>query len=342
MEAKDILLSVIVPVYNVENYLDRCMESIVNQTYKNLEIILVDDGSPDGCPAKCDMWAKRDNRIKVIHKKNAGLGFARNSGLEVATGEFVAFVDSDDYVDTAMYEILIGAACRHEADMVSCGFKQQLASGDFKTCIEFDSETIIEGDNIRDLTKRFMLSYWHKSLNVGVWHGIYRRSLIPYFISEREYIPEDLIYSVKMGLRIKKYVYINCSLYNYMYNPSGLCRSYKPDDFEKIVKGAQYLQELLKEKGITGEAERYIFTRSIFFHRNFIMKDKMMTFREKYREIKRLISLPQYRTMLSSEYFPEWRGKKLKYKKIGYNLQRKLKSKRYFLYLLFDKYFVSR
>ena len=100
------LVSVIIPVYKVEKYLDRCVESIVNQTYKNLEIILVDDGSPDNCPRICDAWAEKDDRIKVIHKENAGMGMARNSGLETATGEYLMFVDSDDYLSENAVEVL--------------------------------------------------------------------------------------------------------------------------------------------------------------------------------------------------------------------------------------------
>ena len=92
------MVSIVVPVYNVEAYLDRCIESLVNQTYKHLEIILVDDGSPDNCPMICEKWAGLDERIKVIHKENAGLGMARNTGLEHATGDYICFFDSDDYV----------------------------------------------------------------------------------------------------------------------------------------------------------------------------------------------------------------------------------------------------
>ena len=98
------LISVIVPVYKVEPYLDRCVQSIVDQTYGNLEIILVDDGSPDNCPAMCDAWAEKDSRIKVIHKENGGQADARNVGMAVATGEYVAFVDSDDWIDIRMYQ----------------------------------------------------------------------------------------------------------------------------------------------------------------------------------------------------------------------------------------------
>ena len=92
------LISIIVPVYKVEKYLDKCVESIVEQTYKNLEIILVDDGSPDNCPAMCDEWAQKDSRIKVIHKENGGLSSARNAGLDACTGEYIYFLDSDDYI----------------------------------------------------------------------------------------------------------------------------------------------------------------------------------------------------------------------------------------------------
>ena len=99
----DDLISVIVPVYNVEEYLDRCIESIVNQTYKNLEILLIDDGSTDNSYNICDKWAKKDNRIKVVHKENGGVSSARNVGLDVATGDYIGFVDSDDYISIDMY-----------------------------------------------------------------------------------------------------------------------------------------------------------------------------------------------------------------------------------------------
>ena len=99
-------VSIVVPVYRVECYLDRCVQSLVNQTLKEIEIILVDDGSPDKCPQMCDEYAKKDYRVKVIHKQNAGLGMACNSGIEVATGDYIAFCDSDDYVDVKMQETM--------------------------------------------------------------------------------------------------------------------------------------------------------------------------------------------------------------------------------------------
>ena len=104
------VVSIIVPVYKVEQYLDRCVQSIVNQTHKNIEIILVDDGSPDNCPAMCDDWAAKDSRIRVIHKENGGLSSARNAGLEMATGAFLQFTDSDDWLEPEMIAYLIDLA----------------------------------------------------------------------------------------------------------------------------------------------------------------------------------------------------------------------------------------
>jgi len=116
------LISVIVPVYKVESYLHQCVESILNQTYQNLEIILVDDSSPDNCPAICDEYAKKDSRIKVIHKENGGLSSARNAGLDICTGEYIGFVDSDDYLDVAMYQKLLKSLFDCKADMAVCGY----------------------------------------------------------------------------------------------------------------------------------------------------------------------------------------------------------------------------
>lgn len=117
------LISVVIPVYNVENCLDKCVESIVNQTYRNLEIILVDDGSSDKCPSMCDEWAKKDSRIKVIHKENGGVSSARNAGLKLVGGKYVSFVDSDDYLEYSAYEIMYNAVIKDDFDICVCNFK---------------------------------------------------------------------------------------------------------------------------------------------------------------------------------------------------------------------------
>lgn len=141
-------ISIIIPVYKVEKYLDRCVESVVNQTYENIEIILVDDGSPDNCPAICDEWAKKDSRIKVIHKQNAGVSAARNSGMKIAAGEYIGFVDSDDYIEPEMFEKLAAGISQSRADLAVCGFikyeKPVSAEKDFD-CTAEDSKVMLFG-----------------------------------------------------------------------------------------------------------------------------------------------------------------------------------------------------
>ena len=112
------LISVIVPIYKVKKYLNRCIDSVINQTYNNLEIILVDDGSPDSCPQICDEYAKKDKRIKVIHKQNGGLSDARNAGLDIASGDFVSFIDGDDYIHPQTYEIVMDVINKCPAEMI--------------------------------------------------------------------------------------------------------------------------------------------------------------------------------------------------------------------------------
>ncbi len=116
------LVSIIIPIYNIEDYLERCVESVVHQTYSNLEIILVDDGSTDHCPQMCDEWAKKDSRIRVIHQKNGGLSVARNSGLDIAVGAYILLLDSDDYIAPDTVECLLSALTNTDADLSICGF----------------------------------------------------------------------------------------------------------------------------------------------------------------------------------------------------------------------------
>ena len=118
-------LSIIVPIYEVGEYLNECIQSIVKQNYSNLEVILVDDGSKDNSPALCDNWASKDSRIKVIHKPNNGLVSARKAGLEIATGDYIGYVDGDDWIEEDMYTNMMNVVNHQEVDMVISGFKKQ-------------------------------------------------------------------------------------------------------------------------------------------------------------------------------------------------------------------------
>lgn len=245
-------LSIIVPIYNVEKYLDRCMESLLNQTLGDIEIIMVDDGSPDRCPQMCDKYAKRDNRIKVVHKKNGGLGYARNSGLEVATGEYVAFVDSDDYVDIRMYETLYSKAVEYDADAVFCGLRRSFNDKRFVARRDVETETIFFGNNVKNLALDFIASEpkekcEHK-YEMSVWHSIYRSKLIKdasiKFMSERDIVSEDLPFQVEFFKVANTVCFIPDVLYTYcMNNTSSLTNTFKFDKFYGEVRLFHYLRD---------------------------------------------------------------------------------------------------
>lgn len=245
-------VSVIIPCYGVEKYLGRCMDSVLKQTLSDIEIILVDDGSKDKVPEMCDEYARQDDRIKVIHKANGGLGYARNSGLEIATGEYVAFVDSDDYVDLSIYETLYYEAEKENADAVFCGFNLEGVNDNWIKSNEIDSAKIFQG---KDIT-RFMLDMVanapdesnERRYYMSVWRAIYRRSIIINnnisFLSERQVVSEDIPFQVDFLKLTKKLVYIPDNLYYYCNNGSSLTATYKKEKYERF----KYLRNVLLEK----------------------------------------------------------------------------------------------
>lgn len=161
------LISVIVPVYKVEAYLEECVQSILAQTYCKLEIILVDDGSPDRCPQMCDEWAKRDGRIKVLHKENGGLSEARNAGIDICKGAYIAFVDSDDYIKPDMLEKLYAALVKEDADIAACGIL---------TC-EGEKQTAWGCKNVVGTPEQiYALLYNDTAYPVAAWNKLYRRN----------------------------------------------------------------------------------------------------------------------------------------------------------------------
>ena len=189
MLTKD-LISVIVPVYKVEPYLDRCVQSIVDQTYTNLEIILVDDGSPDNCPAMCDAWAEKDKRIKVLHKTNGGLSDARNAGMAAATGEYIAFVDSDDWIASEMLEKLLDRMIHTDSDIVSCDAVRIWDDGT-------PSRTMISvcGDFVLDKTEAMKALIQSTCLIQTVWNKLYKASLAKSIPFEKGKVHEDEFWS---------------------------------------------------------------------------------------------------------------------------------------------------
>lgn len=330
-------VSIIVPVYNVEKYFDRCVQSLLNQTLKEIEIILVDDGSPDSCPKLCDDFAIQDSRIKVIHKLNGGLGFARNSGLEIATGEFVAFVDSDDYVDLSMYETLYNQANEINLDTVYCGFNNVDKKQNILPISEVDSLKIFNSPNeihgfLLDMIGTEPTYSVDRKYQMSVWHAIYSRNSIETnnirFCSEKEFISEDIIFHIDYLQKVNKIGIIPDPMYYYCYNvdASSLSSSYRIDRFERYVILYKEICSRLSLPETNNRAKRLLigYTRSLIFHLN----NYNLSFKEKIKIIK-LICNDKIWNHIDVEY----KGEKLPFfqKIIYYNV----KKSHYYLLLFF-------
>lgn len=276
--SENALISVIVPVYNVEKYIDKCMESIRNQTYQNLEIILVDDESPDNCPQICDNYAKKDNRIKVIHKKNAGLGFARNSGLDVATGEFVAFVDSDDYLDLNRFKNMIDLIKQSNADVCLEGMCRE-GNGKVEILSNVFAGTCFEGEEIINTLLPALIGADQTDkhyVGVSVCRGLYKRSLIENnkvrFESERLWASEDMIFNLSLYKYVNKAIMSGDSGYYYRLNDGSLTHTADKNKFEKYDQLYNRVVEESKEFNSANEIIKRIQLTYVFDYKA-VMKE---------------------------------------------------------------------
>lgn len=233
-------VSVIVPVYNVEQYLGRTMDSLLNQTLSEMEIILVDDGSPDNCPALCDCYSKKYSNVRVAHKENAGLGMACNSGIEAAMGEYVAFCDSDDYVDKEMYEEMYFAAVKNNADAVYTGIKTVNEKGEVHLMNGYKNTTIYQGkDEIHSFAMDMIASKPSDTVERRVPMSakvvLYRKSLIDKyhlrFVSERVIISEDLMWNIDVMCHAQCVVTLPRTFYYYYNNTASLSKKVRTDRF---------------------------------------------------------------------------------------------------------------
>ena len=213
-------ISVIVPVYKVENFLDRCVESIVGQTYENLEIILVDDGSPDNCPAMCDKWAEKDGRIKVIHKENGGVSSARNAALDIVSGDYICFVDSDDWIDPGMYEFLYKNSQKYDADISCCGIFYDYDDG---TRIAKGSYYLSVYKNVDDAVAHVISTNLHAS----TVSSIYKKSVIQgCSFDENLKIAEDWLFNYHVRKKMTRCEVVeNKAYYHYYINQDSVMNS---------------------------------------------------------------------------------------------------------------------
>lgn len=255
------LISVIVPIYNVEKYLSRCVDSIIKQSYKNLEIILVDDGSPDSCPQICDDYAKKDKRIIVIHKENGGLADARNAGMKAATGDFVSFIDSDDWIEPDMLSNMVSCAEKNDSDVVSGGVRWVLDDGNVlreevsKTCI-----TLNRSNAYKELLCDGLLKQ-------HVWNKLYKHKLIYSIFFDKGKYHEDIFWSYKIFGKCKRVSVLSKCYYNYVQRSDsimGVTYSEKRlDALDAMYKRCEYTRKEFPE---FYDLALYVYMGSCMFH----------------------------------------------------------------------------
>ncbi|MBE5798416.1 MAG: glycosyltransferase [Clostridiales bacterium] len=239
------MVSLIVPVYGVQAYLDRCVQSIVDQTYTNLEILLVDDGSPDACPQMCEEWAKRDSRICVIHKENGGLSDARNAGLSACTGEYIGFIDSDDWIEPMFVQNLLGAIEHNDCDAAGCAYRR---------CTQgLAYESVPEQHTARVLDRQTAMSELidNRLIQQVVWNKLYKRTLIDGILFEKEKYHEDEFWSYQVLGRVSRYAVIDYIGYDYFQRTDSIMgEAYslkRLDAVEAKARRQAYLEENMPE-----------------------------------------------------------------------------------------------
>ena len=296
------LVSVVIPIYNVEKYLDRCMESIVNQTYKKIEILMVDDGSPDSCPQKCEDWAKKDNRVRVIHKANKGLGMARNTGIEHARGEYICFFDSDDYVALDTIENAIRLAKKDCSDIVLFGMRLVGANGKIQDIrCPYTEKSFYEGADILNFVLPNIIEGSSKSgrnynLNMSACTCLFSMKLITdnhwRFVSEREFISEDYYSLLQLYNHIQRVSVLKQACYYYCYNNTSLTHVFRFDRFERVCHCYKAMVDMCRElhypeKIYTSIAAQYF--GNVIGTMKIIVMSSDMGFAEKAKQLKRIM-----------------------------------------------------
>lgn len=309
------LVTVVISIYKVEKYLNRCIESVIKQTYKNLEIILVDDGSPDKCPEICDDWCSKDLRITVIHKKNAGLGMARNTGIENAHGEYICFFDSDDFVEYTLIEKAYIAAKKNNAQSVIYGYNCIASNGSIREInIPSGTMSVFSGDDIRNLLLLDMIDPVPNEdriskVSMSAWSKLYYMDLINKtgwrFCSERDFSCEDLYSHLNWYANVETTVVLHEALYNYCDNGTSLTKTYRftaPHESEvcydammDICKKRQYGYSLEYRLG-------FWYYGSIIGICKSVMNSEM-TKREKIAEYQKILNSEHFNTVMRATNF---------------------------------------
>lgn len=292
------LISIIVPAYNVDAYLARCLDSILAQSYKNFEVILVDDGSSDKTPLICDEYSKKDNRIVVIHQKNAGVSAARNAALDIAKGDYIGCVDADDYIEPLMYEVMLKACEDNGAELACCAYEQLGAGSENREftneIVELNQEKAIMSYVSEDETYRITPSVWSKLFKKELAVGVR--------FPEDKNVAEDIYFSGCLLTKVKKCIYIDRPLYHYIVDRDGSIMNQKSNiEFRRINEELAILKKqigIFEEANLAGIAEYagyQLYKRELFYFYDFrkrkmkkaaqIIKDDIWNNRTRVKEI---------------------------------------------------------
>ena len=265
-------VSIIVPVYNAEKYLERCINSLKNQSLEAIEIILVDDSSTDSSLEMCNKMALEDSRIKVIHKVNEGAGKARNAALKVAAGEYIGFVDSDDFVEADMFKTLYDKAVKYGSDLVMSGvlFVDGNMFSEAGECVRktyFDKDTHFDTEESLKKLRMGIVGATPEDTDdskygMSIWKNLFKTEIIKQnnitFQSEREMLSEDALFMIDYISCIKKAAGINEAFYNYCRNEESISKSYKKDRFEKSLVFINEVEKIFKKDIPPEEYQIYI------------------------------------------------------------------------------------
>lgn len=265
MEKQEELISIIVPVYNVQEYLERCINSIWQQTYQNLEIILVDDGSTDRSGQMCDEFAQKDPRIKVVHKENGGLSDARNAGLQVATGDYIGYVDSDDWIEPEMYATMYQACKREQADLAICRYHcvYEGATKEKGT----DKQTVFDRENLLNI---YICGHNDYVVYNSVWSKLFSRELVKDMLFPKGRNSEDIMYTTRAFCRSEKAVYIDSYFYDYVIERPGSIMNEKKsermfrDELPFWREHIQLIRETVSPE--MGDKAAYYYYRRLLFY----------------------------------------------------------------------------
>lgn len=290
------LISVIVPVYNVEKYLSQCVKSLIGQTYQSIEILLIDDGSKDSSGKICDQFAKKYSNVVAYHKSNSGLGLTRNYGLERATGEYVTFVDSDDYLRQDAIQNLVLGLENEKNDTVIGGFTKITDDGR-KLYIESYPQEIVKGNKVySELFSRMLGSSpnRHDSIKPSVWNTLYSLRIIQQnhlqFVSERKLISEDIVWDSDYYCYSKSVKVINSPAYYYRANPNSLTKKYDPNRFNRSIIFYEHMVDKMSKTEISKDA-RLRLTRNLFVSVRFCLSQgSYRTFSQVHKSVSEVCS----------------------------------------------------